>query len=150
MPKKLINQEELIFLATTPNSDGKYPTHQELADAMNVSRPAITRALQRVPSTLLEVRSVDQFIAKRAQMFAEIQQQIVRYITPEKLKNASLNQLGTLFGIFYDKERLETNQTTANIAAVNVHAMDDDTKKFIAQAIQASTQKKLKEAYEDK
>jgi hypothetical protein len=148
MPKKVIDNEQLIFLAQQIKSDGKPWTHQEMADDLGCSRTAVTRALMKLPPALLEARDVTKFREKRADIFAEVQREIMKYITPEKLKNASLAQLGTLFGIFYDKERLEAGQPNVIAAQFNVD-MDPETMKIVRKAIQTKTENTLKSINRD-
>jgi len=149
MPKRKIDESELIRLAQERKADGRQLTHAEIAEELNVSRPAVTKALAKIPPSVLGSRDVQEFRANRPQIFAEVQRAIIRHITPEKLKKASLNQLGTLFGIFYDKERLEMGQATAHIEALNVHMIDPKALKAIKDAIKISTTKKLETAREE-
>jgi hypothetical protein len=71
---------------------------------------------------------------------------ILQYITPQKLKKASINQLGTLFGIMYDKEQLERGRATSHTMTVNVQAIDPKIMHKIQEAIALSTQQKLQES----
>lgn len=144
-----IDETQLMELANVVKEDGGVLTHQEIADEMGVSRVGVTRALQRIPPELLSGRTVEEYRQNRAKMFAGIQRMILQNITPDKLKNASLAQLGTLFGIFYDKERLEHGQSTENNAMAIKIQLDDASKAKIQEAIAALTQQKIKEARKD-
>lgn len=145
-----IDEGELIRLANVVKEDGGVLTHGEIADEMGVSRVGITRALQRIPPEILSGRTVEEYRQNRAKMFAGMQRMIIQNITPEKLKTASLAQLGTLFGIFYDKERLEKGQSTENTAIAMKMDLDSETKGKIQDAIAALTKRKLEEARDEK
>jgi hypothetical protein len=141
-----IDQQELIALATARKGDGSPFTHQEMARHLGVTRPAVTRALAKIPKSVLASHDVQTFRKNRADIFADMQRMILTYMTPEKLKGASINQLGTLFGIVYDKERLEKGQATAHVAQINRSMLDDESLKKVRQIVADITQKKIAEA----
>jgi len=89
--------------------------------------------------------SVETFRQERANIFASIQQALLRYITPDKLKHASLQQIGTLFGIMYDKERLEKNQATDFIAHAHFQMLPPDQMESIKALSKELTERKLKQ-----
>lgn len=144
-----IDEGELIKLANVIKDDGGVLTHEEIATEMGVSRVGVTRALQRIPPEILSGRTVEEYRQNRAKMFAGMQRMILQNITPEKLKMASLAQLGTLFGIFYDKERLEKGQSTENNAMAIRLELDDESKAKVQEAIAALTHQKIKTAREE-
>lgn len=143
-----LDLDRLKDLANTTNDDGSSLSHQEIADRMGCSRPAVTRALQRIPQWQLQERDIEQFKLDRADIFAQAQQMILQYITVDKLKVASLQQLGTLFGIMYDKERLERGQATQHIAEVSQLKLDKETLKLINMAIESRTKSIVYNAHE--
>lgn len=96
------------------------------AEALGVSRGAVIKRKAALPEGAL-IHTVEDFRKKRADTFADFQRIILQYVSHDKLKKASLQQLGTLFGIFYDKERIEKNLATEHIAHVvqqNLSAAD--------------------------
>jgi hypothetical protein len=56
------------------------------------------------------------YVNHRPFILQDLQRRIIQYITPAKLKKAAVNQLVWSYGVLYDKERLETGQSTQNIA----------------------------------
>lgn len=112
------------------------------AEELGVSRAAIIKRRKQLPSGCLS-KDLTQFRQKRADIFAEIQKMILMYITPDKLAKSSLQQLGTLFGIMYDKERLEQNLATEHIAHAHYEVLDDQTKESIRKLTDELTAKKL-------
>jgi hypothetical protein len=94
------------------------------AKELGVTRAAVHNRIDTLPQGVL-TRDLSEFRRNRADTFADIQKIILQYITPEKLKQASLQQLGTLFGIMYDKERLEQNLSTENIAHKHAQNLSD-------------------------
>jgi hypothetical protein len=134
-----LDMDRLVELARETNDDGTFYSHQEIADKMACSRVAVTRALQRIPPWVLKDRDVSTFKRDRADLFAMAQQLILQHITADKLKAASLQQLGTLFGIMYDKERLERGQATQHVAEISELKLDKDTMDLLKQAIQSRT-----------
>jgi hypothetical protein len=63
----------------------------------------------------------------------------------KKLKNASPQQLTTVLAIAYDKERLEKNLSTENIAHEHYHRLDQGSMDAVKKLAQDLTEKKLKE-----
>ena len=144
--RRKIDQQELIALATARKGDGSPFTHAEMARHLGVTRPAITKALKQIPPSILHSHDVHTFRQNRADIFAEMQRLILTYMTPEKMKGASLNQLGTMFGIIYDKERLEKGQATQHVAQINKSMIDDKSMAKIREVIQEMTQAQISKA----
>jgi hypothetical protein len=59
---------------------------------------------------------VEPFKRHRAEILAGKQAEILKSLTNEELKKASVYQRVGMFGILYDKERLERGQSTQNVA----------------------------------
>lgn len=148
--KRKIDQVELIHYAQKKHLNGKPYTHKQIAEALNVSRGAVTKAISKLPPALLGSRDAAEYKALRIQIFQDMQRLILQYITPAKLRKASIIQLGTLFGIFYDKERLERGMSTENVASVNIHQIDPEAMKAIKEAIKVTTRKKLEKSIAEK
>jgi hypothetical protein len=138
-----LDMDRLVELAIHKKDDGTYYSHMEIAERMGCSRVAVTRALQRVPQWQLKDRDVEEYKRDRADIFAQAQQLILKYVTADKLKAASLQQLGTLFGIMYDKERLERGKATHHIAEVKQIIADPELKKLLQKGIEIRTKKLL-------
>jgi hypothetical protein len=114
-----------------------------VAEALGVSRAAVIKRKKKIPEGII-TPDVETFRQERANIFASIQQALLRYITPDKLKHASLQQIGTLFGIMYDKERLEKNQATDFIAHAHFQALPADQMQSIRALSKELTERKLK------
>lgn len=144
------DQDALIDLATTRDpATGNFRTHEEIADILGKSRSTITKALAQIKKTnpsLLEARDVESYRKHRADAFAEIQRTILRYITPSKLQKASINQLGTLFGIFYDKEQLERGRPTSMTVQQIESNLSPKMMQKIQEAIAYNTQLQLEQS----
>lgn len=76
-------------------------------DHSNISQRL--KAIDYVPEYLKTYKD------NRADILAYYQAEILKHITPDRLKKATATQLATMYGIFYDKERLERGQSTDNI-----------------------------------
>jgi hypothetical protein len=114
------------------------------AEELGVSRAAIIKRRKTLPAGCL-TKDLKDFRQNRADIFAELQKMLLMYITPEKLAKASIQQIGTLFGIMYDKERLEQNLATEHIAHAHYEVLDDNTKRRLEQLTKELTAKKLAE-----
>jgi hypothetical protein len=112
------------------------------AQDLGVTRAAIIKRKKTLPDGVL-AGTVTEFRTQRADTFARLQQILLQHITPKKLKGASLAQIGTLFGIMYDKERLEKNLSTENIAHNHYENLDTQDKAMLKELVNRRTQKKL-------
>ena len=121
----------------------------QTAKALGVTRRAVKNRKAKLPDTLF-ITDIKEFRQKRADIFTELQRMIMVYVAdPKKLKKASLQQLGTLFGIMYDKERLERDLSTENIAHDMHGQLDEEDRKLIREMINNRTQKKIAEVTYD-
>jgi len=87
-------------------------TTREIATLLNCSHPNIVQRLQTVTA---DVDSLDSYKIHRADILALNGRRLLSHVTDEKLQKASAYQLAGMYGILYDKERLERGQTTANV-----------------------------------
>ena len=114
------------------------------AQELGVTRAAVIKRKKVLPVGVL-APTIASFRTQRADTFARLQQILLQYITPAKLKNASLQQIGTLFGIMYDKERLERGQATEHIAHKHYESLDEIQLKALKDFSKAMVEQKLKE-----
>lgn len=112
------------------------------AQELGVTRAAVIKRRKVIPDGVLS-NTVEDFRLQRADTFARLQQIILQNVTEKKLKGASLAQLGTLFGIMYDKERLEKNLSTENIAHKQYTSLDKTDKEMLKELVEKRTLKKL-------
>jgi len=89
-------------------------SHDQIAKITGCTHSNITQRLQRTGIT-----SLSNYKANRGDLFALLQSKILNTITEADIKKASLLQRVTASGILYDKERLERDKSTANIATVH-------------------------------
>lgn len=147
MGKRKIDESKLIMLATHRDASGKGLTQSEIAEQLGVTTAAVSVALKKLPKSVLAATDANSWRTNRADVFADMQRFILQYITPDKLKHASINQLGTLFGIMYDKEAKERGHgTPQSVSLVQINQIDPKAMKHIKDAIAAMTQKALSDA----
>jgi hypothetical protein len=123
-----------------------------VAKELGVTRRAVRERKELLPDQLFTV-TLEDFRQQRADILAEIQRIAMTHIMDaKKLKNASLQQLITLMAIAYDKERLEHNLSTENIAHAHYDSLDKDDKLALKELIKTRTTKALaasREAVDD-
>jgi hypothetical protein len=96
----------------------------------------IAKAVGRDPSNIyramknygIDTKKVNTYKKLRADILAGTQGRIIENITEEDLSKAGLKDKAIAFGVFFDKERLERNQSTANYSLASVVERAD--KKF--------------------
>lgn len=143
-----IDRDELMRLAIFAKPNGHKYTHAEMANELGVTRGAVTKALGKIPKSMLVAQDIENYRRQRADIFADIQKLILSYITPTKLKQTSIQQLGNLFKMFYEKEKLELGLATEHIAVIHQNKLDAATMKKIEEAIEMATTKQILEAKE--
>lgn len=113
------------------------------AKELGVTRAAIIKRKKTLPDGVI-APTIEEFRTQRADTFSRLQQILLQHITPAKLKGASLAQIGTLFGIMYDKERLERGQATEHIAHAHYEALDDKQLKALKDFSKTMVEQKMK------
>lgn len=108
-PKKRLSEEELEAICATAANNPNL-NHGQLAAIAGTERSTITRVLQRYD---IHREKVEEFKSHRADIFAGIQEQIIKTLTPAEIKKATLMQRMAAVGILYDKERLERGGSDA-------------------------------------
>lgn len=137
MAKQKFDDMELIAALNLHNNN-----ISRAAQELGVTRAAVLKRKKTLPEGVI-APTISEFRNQRADTFARLQQILLQYITPAKLKGASLAQIGTLFGIMYDKERLEKNLATDHIVHDHYQQLTDDQLRKIKQLAKDLTQKKL-------
>jgi len=84
----------------------------EIAKLLGCDKSNIIKRLQHHND---KIASLPDYKKHKADVLALKQREILNNITPDKLNDASGLQLTTMFGILYDKERLERGQSTENV-----------------------------------
>ena len=95
----------------------------DVARIVGCSKPNIVQRLNRMNAELVQV---DHYKSNRADFLALKQMRMLNQITEPKLKDASAYQLAGMFGILYDKERLERGQSTSNELQIQVVKYSED------------------------
>jgi hypothetical protein len=93
-------------------------SYQEIADylvkdGVTISSHALS---QRLSPLMPDDLDVSLYAKNRSDILAGVQLKLLSHLTDARLKDASAYQLAGMYGIFYDKERLERGQSTANVA----------------------------------
>lgn len=89
-------------------------TTRDIAKLIGCDHSNVVHRLKAVGFT----RESNTFWSKhKVKVMQTLQSKILNSISPIHLKKANLQSLLTSFGILYDKERLETGQSTANVSS---------------------------------
>ena len=88
-------------------------TTREIGKLLDCDHSNIIRRLQRVSD---QIDILPQYKRHRADILALKGREILSNITQDKLKTSSAYSLSLMYGILYDKERLERDQSTGNIS----------------------------------
>lgn len=145
--KKKIQDLELAYLV------GAGLNQREIAEKLEVSRSSVTLAIKRMKEEqpeLLEEKSIEDFRKGEADDLATMRRLIVaalkKKLRTTSLKNISLQQLGMLYGIMFDKDRLLNDQSTENHAVRTYSQLDGETRAVIGDAVRRLTDGMLNEA----
>jgi hypothetical protein len=88
-------------------------TAKQIADSCGTTTQAIYSRCARAGFSVVAVRS---YMARKADLFAWKQQQIIEGMTPDKIQAASLRDQATAFNVLLNAERLERGQSTSNVS----------------------------------
>ena len=90
-------------------------SYQAIGDVVGRDKSTVWRALKRYG---IEKARTERFKADRSDILAGTQEKLIEIINndPEKVKKASLRDIGIVYGILDDKERLSRGQATSNVA----------------------------------
>lgn len=83
------------------------------------------------------IDGLQDFKDQKADILAIQQAEIINSLTPEDIKQTPAVQRATMFGIFYDKERLERDLSTSNVAHDVLIVTADDKRKAYEAAVKA-------------
>lgn len=97
-------------------------TQKEIGKLVGRERSSVCKCLKRYG---VDIERVNSYRKLRADILATKQGEILEGMTPEKIEKASLKDSSVAFAILYDKERLETGQSTQNVALSKI-VMDLD------------------------
>ena len=93
-------------------------SQREIAAAVGVNRATVAGVLAKYH---INKEELDSYKENQADIMVGLQHRIAKSITDEDIKKAGLQSRLTAFGIIFDKFRIQTGQSTANIASwVNV------------------------------
>jgi transposase len=129
---KVNNQgpDSVIHLPRAIDLLSKGLSYEEVSKIFNVSRPAL---IQQVNKYFIDGVELNIYKTYRADILASKQMQILKSLTEEDIQKASPYQKVGMFGILYDKERLERGQSTQNIAYADMNRELKDLDKEILQ-----------------
>ena len=88
-------------------------TYLEIAQIFGVTQTTVHERLQ---GYIPEDSNLSAFKLNRADIMAAKQEQILKSLSQDDIQKASAYQRVGMYGILYDKERLERGQSTANVA----------------------------------
>jgi hypothetical protein len=96
-------------------------TTREIGKLVNCDHSNVIRTLQRYG---IEQRETEDYKNHRADILAGIQNRLLKSITEVDIKAMPVGQRLMGYGILFDKERLERNQSTGNFSVI-VGALQD-------------------------
>jgi len=88
----------------------------EIGGILGISKQAVHQRLQPYAE---ELENLEDYKEHRADILALKGRQILKNIDNDRLEKASAYQLAGMYGILYDKERLERGESTHNIASIH-------------------------------
>lgn len=148
--KHKIHDLELAFCVS------KGMNQTEIAEHLGVTRVTVRAAINRVREShpeLLEEMSTEQFRKGESDDLANMRRIILhslrRKMNTLSLSAISLQQLGVLYGILFEKDRLLRGESTEHIATASYKQLDDKTRAVIGDAVKRLTKDMIKESQQD-
>lgn len=106
-----------IPLETILELRDKKLTLEQIGKIVGCTKQTVSQRLRDYQPTF---DKIERFKKHRADFLTHKQAEILGSLTDRDIKDASLLQRTTAFGILYDKERLERNQSTENISIKSI------------------------------
>lgn len=152
--KRKINDLELIYL------HGLGMTHQQIADKLGVTRSTVTVAIGKIKDEypdLLKAEDLETFRNRESDHLGELRRFLLAAIKQKVLKmnlnQISFQQLSTLYGTIFDKDRLLRGEATEHVAHAHKGMLDAEDRKLLKETISKMTQRALtqssKEAFKE-
>lgn len=142
--KRKINDLELIYL------HGLGLTQQQIADKLDVNRTTVTLAIGKLKKEypeLLESEDLEEFRNRESDHLGELRKMLLfalkQKVMKMDLKNISFQQLSTLYGTIFDKDRLLRGEATEHVAHANVHQLSDEDRALLKSTIGEMTKRAL-------
>ena len=111
LPKhKGITLEDIIHCVVV-----KKLSYKETAKMLDCSASNVKQWVKRYD---IKPGYLDKYKETRADILAYHQGEILKGLTPDKIKSARLTEISTAYGTLYDKERLERDLSTANVVSI--------------------------------
>ena len=130
--------------------------HREIAEKLDCSRGAISLAIKKLRETapeLLALQSVEDFRKNETVDLAGLRQVVLgalrRKLNTTSLAAISIQQLATLYGIMFDKDRLLRGESTEHIATASYAELDSKTRETIADAVKQITCNMISESQKE-
>jgi predicted transcriptional regulator len=91
-------------------------TQQNVADLVGVERATVSRVLAKYG---INQEELEEFKTNQADILLGLQHRISKSIDDETIQKAGLKDRTVALGVLYDKYRLQTNQSTQNVASLH-------------------------------
>ena len=112
-PQLLVDKvEPTIPIARIIELRNKKLTYEEIATLLNCSTQNIHQRLQPFAKSIDSLPSIKE---NRADVLAIYNDMILNSLNPDEIKKAPARDKVWMYGVLYDKERLERGQTTSNV-----------------------------------
>jgi predicted DNA-binding protein YlxM (UPF0122 family) len=98
-------------------------SYEQIAQAAGISKQAVWAKLNRMDN---EVEDAEQFKGHESKILNVLRMRIINHLTVDDIKKMSPRDRVLAYGILYDKHRLETNQSTNNVQALNMFCQVSD------------------------
>lgn len=92
-------------------------TYDQIGKILGISKQAVQQRLKQYSPIY---QRIEQFKKHRGDILTWKQAEILNALTPAEIQKAPPAVKSMMFGIFYDKERLERNQSTENISIKSI------------------------------
>lgn len=145
-PRK-IQDLELAFLLS------KGLSQKEISLQLGVHYQTVKDGIKRLRKEqpeLLELASIEDFRKGESDDIAGLRRIILgglrKKLTTMSLSNISLSQLGVIYGILFEKDRLLRGEATEHIATATYNELDDKTRAVIGDAVKQLTSDMLQKS----
>ena len=145
--KKKINDLELVYL------HGLGLTQENMAQKLDVSVSTVKNALARLREEfpdLLKIKDLEEFRREESDHLGSLRQMILSALKQKVLKmnlsQVSFQQLSTIYGVLFDKDRLLRGEATEHVAHATITSLDKEDRKLLQDTVRQMTERALQQS----
>lgn len=102
-------------------------TYKEISKALDTSESTCRRKLARLQEEFAELNQVDEYEATKADLLSAAEYRLLKSVMDKDLSEEKISSIVSAFDKLFKARRVQTNQSTDNVAVSIFHSKNKDT-----------------------